>query len=81
MSFSPPTKVDNRQIIRLIRSEKLSAEDYQTVFEEVALLIFLLYGGGPIITLYNIYEMQEETKKMNARLDPAASNSLNNSEH
>lgn len=54
-----PRTIDNTPIEEKIRKSSLKTEDFYTVNENIARLLYLLYGGGPVITLKNIEEMKK----------------------
>jgi hypothetical protein len=57
-----PGSIDNKDIERKARKNVLKETDYFTVSEDVAKFMLMMYGGGPVISLYNIHEMIEECK-------------------
>jgi ubiquitin C-terminal hydrolase len=56
-----PKQVDNRPIVEKIKQASLKKDDYYTVNENVARLLYLIYGGGPVMTVQNTEEMKRES--------------------
>lgn len=67
-----PTTIDNTPIEDKIKNSNLKTDDFYTVNENIARLLYLLYGGGPVITMKNIEEMKkhEENKAKSYLLTP-----------
>jgi ubiquitin C-terminal hydrolase len=57
-----PKPIDNRPIEEKIRQGNLKKDDYYTVNENVARLLYLIYGGGPVMTVQNTEEMKRDTE-------------------
>jgi ubiquitin C-terminal hydrolase len=72
-STEKPPVIDNRPIEEKIRRNCLKTDDFYTVNENIARLLYLLYGGGPIITLKNIEELKrdQELTKQSCLLSPS----------
>ena len=59
----PPGRIDNRNLERKARLNTITDNDYFSVLEDCARFMLMLYGGGPVMTVYNIEEMVEESKR------------------
>lgn len=67
-----PPSIDNRPIEDKIKAGDLKKDDYYTVNENVARLLFLVYGGGPVMTLHNIEELKrlQESRSQDTLMTP-----------
>ena len=62
-----PGRIDNRDLEKKALLNTVQENDYFSVSEDTAKFILMLYGGGPVMTQYNLHEIAENYSQQKAR--------------